>query len=112
VPLTKSSTHAFPFSIQIPAWLPSSQITSPVLFSYFALRYELRAIVVPRIVTGSGADKNPHFYGFTTVNVVNPMNEAPKLDLKTPWSATIGGFLGIASETASAEVIFEKNSYS
>ena len=111
---TPLGKFSYPFSLMMPAWVPSSVIHHSEELE-MQITYKVRAQFEPANPQ-HWADQDlkiSHYRGEQVIWVQRPMPESlpppPKMDFKLDLK--IGGFFGIAGKQSITEVIFEKNNY-
>lgn len=104
----------YPFSMQLPDWLPASIIfCSHIESAKLSINYSIQAQFTPSKENDFVDIKKEIslFRGSTNIYIFRPIAVFPPRELKFTLESEIGGFFGMGATHSKSEIIFDKNEY-
>ena len=104
----------YPFSIQLPDWLPASMsLTSQIQSAKISINYYIQAQFTPTHAHdfANRIEGLSLFRGSTNIYIFRPTVIFPIIDLKFSLDNKIGGFLGVGKSRSLTEIFLERNEF-
>lgn len=103
--------YSFPFSMQLPAWLPASFSMGADAESKLQIRYFLKAQFVPFDENINVALGISPYRCDRLIFIHRPATRIQKLNLEYFITSKVGGFMGLNKSYSSTDFLFEKNEF-